>query len=130
VVDFVSMKTRLSTSDFDLTLELEKYANIKLASLTRKVPRRMRTQAYCDVHFMQVRRKGAKFNTCVIGLSIDGTKLRSEETTLHMYTSLDIAVVHVERQLNDYAAKHRHHVSTRLRSRLRQHFRRGQALGD
>jgi ribosomal subunit interface protein len=120
------MKIRLSTSDFDLTLELEKYANIKLAGLSRKVPRRMRPQAFCDVHFMQVRRKGAKFNTCVIGLNIDDTKLRSEETTLHMYTSLDIAVVHIERQLNDYAAKHRHPLRTRLRRR----FRRGQTSVD
>lgn len=118
------MKIRLSTSDFDLTLELEKYANIKLAALSRKVPRRMRPQAFCDVHFTQVRRKGAKFNTCVIGLTIDDTKLRAEETTLHMYTSLDIAVVHIERQLNDYAAKHRHRLNARLRARLRRHFRR------
>jgi ribosome-associated translation inhibitor RaiA len=108
------MKIRLSTSNFDLTLELEKYANIKLAGLIRKVPRRMRPQAFCDVHFMQVRRKGATYNTCVIGLNIDEAKLKAEETTLHMY---------IERQLNDYAAKHRHNLNTRLRNRLRHHFR-------
>jgi ribosome-associated translation inhibitor RaiA len=72
---------------------------------------------------MQVRRKGATYNTCVIGLNIDEAKLKAEETTLHMYTSLDIAVVHIERQLNDYAAKHRHNLNTRLRNRLRHHFR-------
>jgi len=80
----------------------------------------LRIYALCDVHFMQVSRRGKKFNTCVVGLSMDGTKLRSEETTLHMYTALDIAAVHVERQLVDYIAKyHKQSVAARIRRHLR-----------
>jgi len=44
------------------------------------------------------------------------TRFRSEETTQHMYAALDIAVVHVERQLADHLAKQ---PKRPLRTRLR-----------
>ena len=114
------MKTRLSASGFDLTAELEKYAMRKIAQLSRQVPRGHRSRAECQIYFEQVRRKGKKINTCTVGLMLDGEVLKTEEATLHMYTSLDIAMVHIERQLIDYAAQQRKHP---VRERLRRFWR-------
>jgi len=115
------MKVHLSASGFELTTELEKYANAKIAHLTRQVPRKQRGAAACQIHFAQVRKKKETvFSTCGITFSLGDTELKAEETTLHMYSALDIAAVHVEHQLKDYAAKQRKH---RLLSRIKRHFR-------
>ncbi len=113
------MKVRLSASGFELTSELEKYANTKVAQLNKKVPRKLRAEAACEVHFNQVQRGGAKFNTCSIGVAVDDTELKAEETTLHMYAALDIAAVHIGHQLDDYAVKLR---GKGLRGRLKRRF--------
>ena len=115
------MKVHFSASGLDLTTELEKYANKKIARLNRKVPRGVRPETTCDVRFAQVRKKGEEFNSCSISFRLGKTELKVEETTLHMYTSLDIASVHMERQLVDYAAKH---GGLSLRARLKRSLRR------
>ena len=115
------MKIHFSASGLELTPELEKYARKKVVRLSRKVPRGVRTEAVCDVQFIQKRRKGEKFNRCSISFKLGKADLKAEETTLHMYTSLDIASVHMERQLIDYAAKH---GELSLRSRIKRSLRR------
>ena len=90
-----------------MTGELEKYADRKIARLARKVPRRFRASAVCDVMFTQTKRKESKFSTCTITIPLDGWSIESKETTQHMYAALDIAVVHVEQQLKDYARTQR-----------------------
>jgi ribosomal subunit interface protein len=115
------MKVRLSASGFELTSELEKYASAKIAHLSRQVPRKLRTEAACEVLFAQTHKKDVRFNSCSISFTVGEAELKAEETTLHMYSSLDIASVHIEHQLKDYVAKQRKHW---LRTRLKRHFRR------
>ncbi|HSX15998.1 MAG TPA: ribosome-associated translation inhibitor RaiA [Candidatus Saccharimonadales bacterium] len=115
------MKIRMSVEGLELTGELEKYASAKLRRLGKFVPRRLRAGAAVEVQFSLHKRKGAKYNTCGISFMLDGTKLKAEETTLHMYTALDVAAVHIEHQLKDYA---RNNLRRRLRTRLRRFFRR------
>lgn len=113
------MKIRMSARGFDLTGELEKYATKKMAALTKRVPHKLRATAMCDMHFSQVHKKGTEINTCSFSITLGDTRLRSEETTQHMYTAIDIAVVHVQHQLLDYLAKQpKHPVAARLRRRL------------
>lgn len=99
------MKIQLHATGLELTSELQKYARRKIARLNKKVPRPLRAEAACEVRFVQTRRKGEKFNRCSILFQLDGTELKVEETTLHMYTSLDIAAVHMERQVIDFRSK-------------------------
>jgi ribosomal subunit interface protein len=113
------MKIRLSASGLDLTAELEKYAHAKIAQLAKKVPRDLRAPSLCDVHFMQSRKKDAKLNTCVVAFTLDSTKLKAEETTLHMYAALDIAIVHLEHQLADFVASRKSPLKARIKKRLR-----------
>lgn len=113
------MKIYLNATGFDLTTDLEKYANVKIARLARKVPRSLRASAACSVHFTQTRKKGTKFNTCSISFRLDDNELKAEETTLHMYSSLDIAAVHIGHQLKDFVAKR---GRRRLRLILRRYF--------
>jgi len=116
------MKIRISVSGFELSAELEKYANLKIAHLIRRVPRKLRSAAVCEVLFTQTHRKDTKFSTCSISFAVGNAELRAEETTLHMYAALDIAAVQVERQMADYVATQYKH---RLRARLKRYFRRG-----
>jgi ribosomal subunit interface protein len=101
------MKVHYSTRGFELTAELEKYANGKMARLTRKVPRRFKADSMCEVAFSQAMRKDNKLSTCSITLSLNGTDIKAKETTQHMYAALDIAVVDIEQQLKDYIRKRR-----------------------
>jgi len=99
------MILQFATNNFELTSELEKYAYAKVMKLARTVPRRLRIDARCDVAFSQVHKKGEEFNTCKIVFTLDDTRLVVEETTLHMYSSLDVTVVRVAKQLKEYVAK-------------------------
>lgn len=115
------MKIHLSASGFELTSELEKYANTKVAQLVRQVPRKLRPTAVCKIHFTQkLPPKAVAMNTCSITFSLDAAELKAEETTQHMYVALDIAAVHIAHQLADYATKQR---KEHLRSRLKRRFR-------
>lgn len=96
------MKVRYSATGYELTRELEKYASAKVTKFTRKLPRRVRGAADCEVSFAQTRRGESKFNTCTVNLRFDDTVLTASETTLHMYAALDIAAVHIEQQLKSY----------------------------
>ena len=101
------MTVGYSAKGLTLTNELEKYANGKVARLNRRVPRRFRAHASYKVAFVQTTRKGTKFNTCEVTLTLEGTEFKAKETTLHMYAALDVAVVYIEQQLKDYVRTRR-----------------------
>ncbi len=113
------MKIHYTTKGLDLTPELEKYVHRKLARLIKKVPRKLRAEAICQIDFLVVRKKGTEFKTCTMTFRFDDIELKAAETTLHMYAALDIAAVHLERQLIDYVAKQGHHVRARLKRYLK-----------
>lgn len=110
------MKTLYSAKGLELTGELAKYANAKIAHLARKVPRRLRSRATCKVAFGQVMDDSNKQSTCGITLTFDETKLQAKETTQHMYAALDIASVDIEQQIEEYAHTHRHGLLHRRKS--------------
>ena len=111
----------MSVEGLELTSELEKYASLKLRRLNKFVPRWLRAEAAAEVRFAVVKRKGTKYNTCGITFMLDDAMLKAEETTLHMYTALDVAAVHIEHQLKDHARKQ---LRYRLTHRLRRFFRK------
>lgn len=114
------MKIHFSAKGLELNAELEKYANGKIVGLVKKVPRRLRAEAVVSIDFLQHRKKGKDFKTCSIMFTFNDTELKAAETTLHMYAALDIAAVHMERQLIDYATKrHGGSLTARLRRRLK-----------
>jgi ribosomal subunit interface protein len=97
------MKILYSVLGLELTGELNKYANGKVKRLTRRIPRKLRAQAECQVEFAQAVRKGVKYSTCSVTLMFDDTVFRAKETTQHMYAALDIAAVQIEQQVKDHA---------------------------
>jgi ribosomal subunit interface protein len=101
------MKTHFIVSGFELNAELEKYAHHKLLEIGRQVPRSVRAEASCTIHFDQKRKKDAKLNTCTVVVVLPDTELHSRETTSHMYAALDIATVNINQQLRDYTARNR-----------------------
>jgi ribosomal subunit interface protein len=96
------MKTHYAARGIELTAELEKYANRKLIRVARKIPRRFKAGAACEVVFSRVVREGNKLTTCTIVLSLATTTMQAEEATQHAYAALDIAAVHIEQQLKEY----------------------------
>ncbi len=110
------MKTHFAAEGTELTAELERYARSKIARLTRRVPRRLKTYASCKVAFAQKSVKGTKFSTCTLSLWLDDTELKAEETTQHLYAALDIAAVHVEQQLKVYVRRNRRGPLGKFRS--------------
>lgn len=112
------MKIHFSSKGLELTVELEKYAARKVTHLSRRIPRKLRPAAGCNVSFARATQKGAKLNTCTISLTIDDVELKASETTQHMYAALDIASVQIEQQLKD-------HVRKQLGGMLRRHLRAG-----
>lgn len=100
------MKTLYSADGLELTGELAKYANNKTARLAKKIPRQLRMVAACKVTFSQAVEDAAKMSTCTVVLTLGDTRLEARETTQHMYAALDIAVVHIEQQIENYKRTH------------------------
>lgn len=100
------MKLHLTASGFELGNELEKYASGKAAQLSKEIPRKLREQAVCQMHFTQTDRRKAKISTCTVLVKLKDEAFHAEESTQHMYAALDIAVVHMEHQLSDYLLQH------------------------
>ena len=109
------MKTYFSVTGLTLKPELEKYANAKLARLSRRVPRKYRAQSDFQVELKRAVKQGIKHNTCNITLAFDGAELKAQETTQHMYAALDICAVQIESQL-------KRHMRERRLGLLRRHF--------
>jgi ribosomal subunit interface protein len=99
------MKTHFVASNFDLTIDLEKYARHKLIEIGRWVPRALRAQASCTINFDQKIRGELKLNTCTIVIVLPDVELHASETTSHMYAALDIAAVNINQQLREYARR-------------------------
>jgi ribosomal subunit interface protein len=99
------MKIHFSAEGLELSSELEKYVDGKVARLNRRTPRALRAAASCHVLCKQVAKKDVKYNTCTMTLHIDDTEFKAEETTIHMYAALDIAAVHIEQQLADHVRR-------------------------
>lgn len=110
------MKARFVVNGIELTNDLEKYANQKVAHLNKRILRKFRSSTDCQITFTQAVRKGVKLNTCDIVLTSGGDKLKACETTQHMYAALDIVVVQIDQQLKVLAHKERAGL-------IRRHFR-------
>jgi len=93
------MKVYIAVEGFELSQELSKYVHSKLAKLNRKVPYRLRSEAGYEVTLAQISRKGGKYNTCSIVLTIGEHECIAKETTLHIHAAFDVAVVQIEQQL-------------------------------
>lgn len=113
------MKVRLTSTGYDMTSELEKYADGKAADMAKPLSHKYRATADCWIHFTSVKKKGVVYHTCTVTFRVQDTELKTEETTLHMYAALDIASAHIEQQLEDYVARRKKH---RLRSMVKKRF--------
>jgi len=97
------MKTDVTFRGYiEPNVELQKYARRKLSELNRKVPRSIRTETTCTVKFVRQRKKEGGQKTCTMVLELPQQTLEAQETTQHMYTSLDIVVAHLGELLREY----------------------------
>ncbi len=99
------MKLSVTAVTYQVSPELEKYARAKVKRLGKVIPRRLRAAASCHIAFTEKPGRGHKMYTCMIELQVETSSLQARESTQHMYAALDIACVHIEHQLADYAAR-------------------------
>lgn len=95
------MRIYVAAKGLELTGDLEKYARGKLARLNRKIPRKLRAGAGCEVLLRQRKRAGVQLQTCEIVLSVGPELFRAKETTRHMHAAVDVAAANVEQQVKD-----------------------------
>lgn len=93
------MRIYIAAKGLELTGDLEKYAHSKLARLNRKLPRKLRAQAGCEVLLGQRKRGGRQVSTCEIMLSVGENLFTAKESTQHIHAALDVAAAHVEQQV-------------------------------
>ncbi|HSX42541.1 MAG TPA: HPF/RaiA family ribosome-associated protein [Candidatus Saccharimonadales bacterium] len=111
------MKTTISERGFsESNKELHKYARHKLAEVNRRLPRAIRPAVVCTVKFTQKRKKEGGFKVCTISLELPKEILRAEESTEHLFTSLDIVIVRLQQQVAEYKVRHRRRRLPRLRA--------------
>lgn len=100
------MKLNTSAKGLELTDEFEGYARRRLKGLSRRLPRRERGSATCRVTLSRSAR-GPVHDTCSIVLAFHNAEFRAKESTPYIYAALDVAVVHIEQQLQAYKRRHR-----------------------
>jgi ribosomal subunit interface protein len=96
------MKLHIHATGFDLDSELEKYVEGKLPSIYKTLPRKLRSEASCDIAFDQSVKGSDKMSTCSLSVRFENVQLEVTESTQHMYAALDIAVVYMHQQLENY----------------------------
>ncbi len=99
------------TFDFDappalLTPELEKYAIRKLAWVERAMPRSEREVVRVGVRFRQRMVAGEKQNSCKLTLTSPKHSFTAQETTVHLYSALDIVAAALRADLKRYKASY------------------------
>jgi len=110
------MKTVISERGFtEPNKELHKYTRHKLAEINRRLPRAIRADVKCTVKFTQKRKKEGGFKVCTSTLGLPHETLHAQESTEHLFTSLDIVVVRLQEQIAEYKIRHRHRRLPRLR---------------
>jgi len=114
------MKIELTGVHYDISEKLHVYAAKKLNRLEKYVPRAARESAHAEVRLRQVQVKGVSRSTCEITLHLPHENLQATETTLNMYSAIDISTAHMQQQIAGY--KEKYSVAT-LRHRLKRRFR-------
>lgn len=113
------MIVRISADNFELSEELAKYASNKLNGLGRFVRRRDRPTTLVEAVFSEQRGSSVDVKTCQLTLRLRREEFIAQESTQHLYASLDVATASVEQWLKDFK-KRRPGV-------LRKYLRRGGA---
>jgi ribosomal subunit interface protein len=96
------MTTHYVVQGFELTNDLERYTKRKLARLNRKIPRKARIDAACDITFSRTKHNEGRIESCTLLLRLPTVTFTAKEVTQHMHAALDIAIVQIERQLEEY----------------------------
>ena len=113
------MHIEITAQGLELTPELEKYTQSKLARIARVVARLSQhgSSTICAVRFTQTHVQEDRVNTCMLKVTLGSETFTAQETTQHMYAALDIVTAQIEQQLKVYR-------KTSVKSGVLKHVRR------
>ncbi|MEM6998123.1 MAG: ribosome-associated translation inhibitor RaiA [Patescibacteria group bacterium] len=98
-------KLEINGVKVDVDEDIKKYIHKKIGKLDRLMPRHARKSAHAKV--VLSRSKGKKQEpTCEATIELPGKTLNAKESTINMYSSIDIVESKLARQLRKYKTTH------------------------
>ena len=97
---------------------IQKYVQKKIGRLDRYLPRHARENAHAEVLLKENHAKGGR-NCCVeVTLHVPLDLINVSETSLNMYTAVDIVELKLKQQIRKYKELHSSSFRRRLATRL------------
>ncbi|HSH18033.1 MAG TPA: ribosome-associated translation inhibitor RaiA [Candidatus Saccharimonadales bacterium] len=98
---------------------LRKYVTRKIGHLDRYLPRQARASAHAEVLLKEDGAKDGRCHTCEVTLHLPHEVINIQETSINMYTAVDIVELKLKHQIQKYKDLHvgntfRRRLATRL----------------
>jgi ribosomal subunit interface protein len=97
---------------------LEKYVIRKLGKLDRFFPRHAKDSAHGDVQLKESKAKDGRDCTCEVNLHLPHEVINVSETSVNMYTAIDIVELKLRQQIRKYKDTHSASTLRRLATRF------------
>lgn len=111
------MKIEIHAYGFDLTSNLDEYAQKKMLKLQRFIPLLDLTQTHFDIQLREIKSSGGKKYQCEVALTINQWQSVAKETTTNMFASIDIVGAKLKSDLAQqyqYLASEQQNYSSRV----------------
>lgn len=108
-------KMEVSGVHMDVSPKLQKYATKKLGAVDKYLPRQARESAHMVVRLKEANQKSGKHYTCEVVLHLPHDTIRIAETTMNIFSAVDIIETKLQNQIKKYKDQH---SSSRLRNKI------------
>jgi putative sigma-54 modulation protein len=92
--------------DLELTDDIRKYVEAKIAKLDRFMNKHARKSAHAEVHLNQEKGQKSDRFTAEVVLHVPGETMTAKESTLNIFAAIDIVEAKLRNQLRRYKDKH------------------------
>ena len=95
-------KLEINGVHLDVEEDIKKYIHRKVGKLQRLIPRSARASAHARVVLSVTKNRP----TCEVVLELPGSTLMAKESTINMFSSVDVVEAKLSRQLRKYKTTH------------------------
>jgi ribosomal subunit interface protein len=97
---------------------VQKYVSKKLGRLDRYIPRTAQDSAHAEIILKNGKAKDGRDSTCEVALHLPHDNINVSETSINMYTAVDIVELKLKQQIKKYKDLHAGSLRRRLTARL------------
>ncbi|NTW61817.1 ribosome-associated translation inhibitor RaiA [Candidatus Saccharibacteria bacterium] len=110
---------------YDVDDAARKYVMKRIGSLDRYLPRHARSSVSADVKLKQVNKDHGNKYEVEVNMNIPGKVITAKDSTINIFSAIDIAEAKLKVQLSDYKQANIAHLGKRrIMSRFKQGFAR------